>query len=121
MSAAALLGLNWITPTNVMFIRNHHPVPIFQDPNNFTVTIKIPERALAKENKSQNRKHAKEDESVQDGCRHVTYRVADLKDPNKFKQTTVVSSIQCGGNRRATMDAVKEVYRFAETVVIFTF
>lgn len=98
--------MQWITPTNMMFIRNHHPVPLFKDPDNFLITVKIPEAALRTEPQHQRLLHNKEQESVADGYKHVTYSVADLKDPQKFRQATIVSSIQCGGNRRAAMDAV---------------
>ena len=74
-----LLTDNWITPDDTWFVRNHHPVPINIDENNYKITlsgngIKAP----------------------------IELTLNDLK--TKYKPTKIVSTLQCGGNRRGEMN-----------------
>jgi hypothetical protein len=85
-----------------MFVRNHHPVPVEEcdKQDRFAVTVKIPVQTLVQRGKG-----GKDDEfPIVDGFKEVKYTVEDLK--SRFKHTTVVTSIQCGGNRRSSMDKV---------------
>ena len=74
-----LISDSWITPEHYWFKRNHHPVPqVSADTYRLTVT------GL--------------------GMNDLVLSLDDLK--SKFKKTTVVSAIQCGGNRRSEMNDV---------------
>eukprot|EP00040_Diaphanoeca_grandis_P022769 m.123014 g.123014 ORF g.123014 m.123014 type:complete len:538 (+) comp28955_c0_seq1:89-1702(+) len=70
---------NWITPNALFFIRHHHPVPVI-DPVAFRLSF-----------------HGV-------GVRPIALTMEDLKE--RFPKTTVVSTVQCGGNRRAELDAI---------------
>eukprot|EP00606_Chrysophyceae_sp_TOSAG23-5_P000285 GSChrysophyteH2.ASY1.ANO1.1605.1 assembled CDS len=79
---ANLLGEAWITPPGLWFVRNHHPVPhIDADAHTFTITGRG------------------------DKKRDVNLNLRQLKEA--YDKHTVVSSIQCGGNRRAGMNKVR--------------
>lgn len=88
-SPSPLLTDNWITPKDLWFVRNHHPMPMIDD-TDYLLTISG--RGLP---------HGHVD-------RAVTFTLADLQ--TKFNKTTVVSSIQCGGNRRGQMNKVRKTY-----------
>jgi sulfite oxidase len=88
-SPSPLLTDNWITPKDLWFVRNHHPTPMIDD-TDYLLTISG--RGLP---------HGHVD-------RAVTFTLADLQ--TKFNKTTVVSSIQCGGNRRGQMNKVRKTY-----------
>ena len=76
---STLMSDSWITPEHYWFKRNHHPVPqVTPDTYRLTVT------GL--------------------GIEDLVLSLEDLK--TKFKKTTVVSAIQCGGNRRSEMNNV---------------
>lgn len=70
---------NWLTPSTVWFIRHHHPVPVV-DSSNFRVKI----------------------EGV--GAKDVTLTLEDLR--SRFQKREVISTIQCGGNRRSELDRI---------------
>jgi len=80
-----LLTESWITPPGLFFVRNHHPVPHFD------------EAALQKYEVEVGGMGVGPNSSV--AC---TFTLDDLK--KNYKKKTVVSSIQCGGNRRAEMN-----------------
>lgn len=71
---------NWLTPNPVWFIRHHHPVPVV-DTGKFRVIVEGLE-----------------------GSKPVSLSLEDLK--RHFLKREVVSTIQCGGNRRSELDAV---------------
>jgi sulfite oxidase len=76
----SLLTDSWITPKDLWFIRNHHPVPVNQG-DNHRVTLKLaPDKT-------------------------VEYSVGELK--TKFPRRDVTTTIQCGGNRRSEMNRKK--------------
>eukprot|EP01034_Spumella_vulgaris_P021989 gene21989-28076_t len=77
---------SWITPKEAWFVRNHHPVA-HVDEKDFKVTLNLGTAAS----------------NNVDGLDKSTFTLTDLK--SKFKQHTIVSAIQCGGNRRADMSA----------------
>jgi len=78
----SLLGASWITPSGLWFVRNHHPVPhIAADEHRMTISGRA------------------------DGKRDFTLNVAQLKEA--YPKHSIVSSVQCGGNRRAGMNEVK--------------
>lgn len=77
----SMLAFAWITPNDLWFIRNHHPVPLI-DATAHVVTFSSSSNADIKK----------------------TYSIDDLK--TKFKKHTVVSTIQCGGNRRGEMNVI---------------
>jgi len=72
---------NWLTPNPVWFIRHHHPVPVV-DPAKYRLQI----------------------DGV--GVKPVTLTLEDLK--TRFLKREVVSTIQCGGNRRSELDKIEK-------------
>jgi len=76
-----LLTDAWITPESLWFVRNHHPVPkVDTDTYRLTVT------GLGTDGKK----------------KEISFTLDDLK--TKFKKHEVITSIQCGGNRRKEMN-----------------
>jgi len=78
---ATLLVENMITPIELWYVRHHHPVPVV-DPETFRLEIGgtgIPEISLTLE---------------------------EIK--TLFKKHTIVTTMQCAGNRRKQLDAVKK-------------
>mmetsp|Transcript_16212 Transcript_16212/g.43676 ORF Transcript_16212/g.43676 Transcript_16212/m.43676 type:complete len:678 (+) Transcript_16212:69-2102(+) len=72
---------NWLTPNPVWFIRHHHPVPIV-DPSKYRLTIEG------------------------EGAKQVTLTLEDIK--SRFLKREVVTTIQCGGNRRSELDKIEK-------------
>lgn len=79
---AALLGDSWITPNDLWFVRNHHPVPVI-DASKHTLTLHSPVSG-----------------------KDISFSVEDLK--SKFSAVKVISSLQCGGNRRREMSDLEK-------------
>lgn len=77
-----LLGENYITPTDIFFVRNHLPVPHLNE--------KDYKLELSGEN-----------------MKKVTFSLNDLK--TKFKKHTITATMQCAGNRRSEMNQIKQV------------
>jgi sulfite oxidase len=71
---------SWLTPNPVWFIRHHHPVPVI-DAGKYRLQIS----GFAKP---------------------INLTLEDLK--SRFLKKEVVSTIQCGGNRRSEMDKVEK-------------
>jgi sulfite oxidase len=80
-----LIGEQWITPVDLWFVRNHHPVPAISE-HSYRLKLKMALR---------------EDRFGTNVVK--TLALADLK---KFQKHTIVSSVQCGGNRRSEMDKI---------------
>lgn len=72
---------SWVTPNPVWFIRHHHPVPIIE-PNQFKVHVDG------------------------HGAKDLSLTLEDLK--TRFLKREVVTTIQCGGNRRSELDKVEK-------------
>jgi len=77
----ALMMDSWVTPNPIFFIRHHHPVPVI-DHDEFRLVIEG------------------------EGAKHVSLTIDDLR--NHFLKREVVSTIQCGGNRRSDLDKVQK-------------
>ena len=77
----AVLGDSYLTPQDLMYVRSHFPVPDI-DPQTYQLEV----------------------EGL--GCQPLTLSLADLK---KFPKTTVVATLQCGGNRRLEMKSRKNL------------
>jgi sulfite oxidase len=78
-----LLTDSWITPVDLWFIRNHHPVPSI-NASTYSLSVTIPGQIKGGETVTKK------------------YSLDEMK--SKFKPHTVVASIQCGGNRRSEMN-----------------
>ena len=76
-----LLSDSWITSDSLWFVRNHHPVPNV-DINSYRLTIS----GLGIDGKD----------------KKLSFTLDDLK--TKFTKHEVITSIQCGGNRRQEMN-----------------
>jgi sulfite oxidase len=86
---------NYITPNELWYCRHHHPVPVV-DPSTFKLAIK---------NQTNSKK---EDTSSGDGSKMLFNNMKDLslKDiKNNYKKAIVTATMQCGGNRRGTLNA----------------
>ena len=91
-----LLTHSYLTPNDIFFIRNHHPVPCelaqagYQvDEDQYAVTVQIT--------------------GSQDGSRppsEVRLSLAELK--SRFPRREVVASLQCGGNRREELSDLEQ-------------
>ena len=79
----SLLGDSMITPNSLFYVRNHLPVPDV-DPKSYALEV-----------------------NVEKGGKPLKLTLEDLK--TKFKQHTVTVAIQCAGNRRDEMNAIKKV------------
>ena len=77
----SILGDSFITPQDLMFVRSHLPVPEV-DPEKYTLEV----------------------EGV--GCKPTTFTLEDIK---KFPKATIVTAVQCGGNRRLEMKSRKNL------------
>lgn len=84
-----ILTDSWITPSDAWFVRNHHPCPALKvDEQEYKIRITgIPTTDKSDDPNSKQQK---------------TFTLHDLK--NKFKKHTVISTLQCGGNRRDEMN-----------------
>ena len=78
----ALLADEFLTPNELFFVRNHLPVPTV-DPETYFLEVVAPGREA------------------------VRFTLNDLK--TKFPKHKVVATLQCAGNRRSEMTAVKPV------------
>jgi len=78
-----LLADNFITPNDMFYVRNHLPVPEV-DPDTYELEIEIEGRSEP-----------------------VVLSLEDIK--SKFAKVSVTSAIQCAGNRRSEMNAVKSL------------
>ena len=86
---------NYITPNELWYCRHHHPVPVV-DPSTFKLQIK---------NQTNSKKG---DTSSGDGSKMLFNNMKDLslKDiKNNYKKAIVTATMQCGGNRRGTLNA----------------
>lgn len=72
---------NWITPNDLWFIRQHHPVPVI-DPSKYRVTV----------------------EGL--GMKALCLDLEDLR--TRFLPYEVTATIQCGGNRRSEFNKLEE-------------
>lgn len=83
----SLLTDSWITPKEMWFVRNHHPVPTFAPSPTIDKEYKvtITGRGLPK------------------GTSERVFTLEEIK--NLFKKHTIAVSIQCGGNRRGEMNS----------------
>jgi len=82
-----LLQHSWITPNEIFFIRNHHPVPIV-DAENFNLTFAT----------SPDSNTSSSDIKIKD------VSLGELQ--GLFPKREVVATIQCGGNRRKEMNTI---------------
>jgi len=79
-SPAALMADSWITPNELFFIRNHHPVPKI-DGADFRLEVS----GL--------------------GVKETAFTLAELM---ALPKTEVTATLQCGGNRRGGLDEVRK-------------
>lgn len=79
-----LIAENYLTPNQLFFKRNHLPVPVV-DPSKYQLCIQ-----------SRN-------------GRKLSLSLQDLK--RKFSKHEVIATLQCAGNRRAEMNAIKNTNR----------
>jgi sulfite oxidase len=79
----SLLVATQLTPNDVFYVRNHLPVPVI-DPDTYRLEV-----------------------CGLDGLPVASYTLQDLKE--KFEKHTVAATVQCAGNRRDEMSAVKKV------------
>ena len=88
---AELLMTSFITPNDLFFVRNHLPVPQLDEKDVDAYRLKISGKGLVGD----------------DGNGVVELSLEDLK--SQFKHYSVVTTVQCAGNRRSEMSNVKQV------------
>lgn len=117
-SPLSLATDSWTTPNDLFFVRNHHPVENLSD-KNYYIKISI-------DNKIKN------DQNVQkilkfNQIKHQDNKNIQLENPKspsfdenslllisqeelkkKFREHSVVSTVQCGGNRRQALSNIKK-------------
>lgn len=79
----SLLRHSYLTPNDLFFVRNHLPVPVI-DPKKYQLTV-----------------------TKVGSTKQVNLSLEDLK--RKFNKKSVVSIVQCAGNRRSEMVTIKPV------------
>eukprot|EP01039_Chlorochromonas_danica_P000025 gene25-28_t len=94
-----LLTDNWITPVDLWFVRNHHPVPQV-DPQTFRLDVVWASDLLGKERRPGSASDETESEPL------LSLSLDELK--GKFKPFSVASCVQCGGNRRMEMSTLEK-------------
>jgi sulfite oxidase len=78
----AMLTESYYTPNDIFYVRNHHPVPdIKGSDDDITVDFKI-------------------------GGKTYTLTLDEIK--TKIRKTTITATLQCSGNRRSGMNAIKK-------------
>ncbi len=77
-----VLTSQFYTPNDLFYVRNHLPVPKRVDPNQYNLEV------------------------GREGLKSVDLTLQEIK---KFPEYTISVAIQCGGNRRSQMSAVKPV------------
>ena len=77
-----ILTSQFYTPNDLFYVRNHLPVPERVDPNHYKLEV------------------------GREGLKSINLTLKDLK---QFPEYTISVAIQCGGNRRSQMSAVKPV------------
>jgi cytochrome b involved in lipid metabolism len=93
---ASLLTDNWVTPVDLWFVRNHHPVVNVPDSKGYSLSVSRESSVV---------KAGAETTASRNNDIVLNLSVEDVK--TKFKPYTVVSTVQCGGNRRAEMSAIE--------------
>jgi len=81
---------HYITPSQLYYVRHHHPVPDL-DPSTFRLSINV--------------------DNDDDVDRTVNFKLDELK--KWFPKTKVVATMQCGGNRRHDFNRVAKTQGFA--------
>lgn len=81
----SILGDAFLTPTELFYVRNHLPVPAPTTPEEHTITV--------------------EGEGI---AEPLVLSAAELR--SRFPQAEVTAALQCGGNRRREMSAVRKVH-----------
>jgi sulfite oxidase len=80
---SVILSSSFITPTDLFFVRNHLPVPLISNGEEFMIEI------------------------TGEGIRPLKLSVQELK--SLFARTSVVSTLQCAGNRRFELHEIKPI------------
>ena len=77
-----LLGSDWITPTELFYVRHHHPVPVLDEPEDYRLEV------------------------TGQGCNvKLSLSLEDLR--RLFVKNTVVVTTQCAGNRREGLNQLE--------------
>jgi len=84
---ANILTESYLTPDDLFFVRNHHPTPLIDEDKHMVNFTGLP---------------SARDPILTEG---INLSITDIK--TKYKKHNIVSSIQCGGNRRAEMNVIE--------------
>jgi hypothetical protein len=108
LSISTCAAITWITPNELWFVRNHHPVPVLSSTEDYRLTIATRAAAGAAAGAAGPGSSPGGDSGAKDAEDETTLTLTleDLK--TKFPKRTVTASIQCGGNRRGGLDAVRK-------------
>lgn len=95
---------NWVTPVDLWFVRNHHPVPQLQDPNTYKLAISFLKPRQSSATSTPSTSSSTSSDGKNDTKVLHEYTLPQLQ---AFQEYSVVSSVQCGGNRRSEMNVVE--------------
>ena len=93
---------DWVTPTELWFVRNHHPVVHVPDVSKFNVQVQF-DRSVAPPATTSTTVTTSNDKDTKTPVVTLQLSVEELK--TKFAAVEVVATLQCGGNRRLEMSA----------------
>lgn len=92
-----LLSNSFLTPIDIFYIRNHLPVPLLDEIGQYKFTIELEKECEEKDEKG-NKKYE-----------YTILGSFTLQDVLKHKEVSIVSTMQCAGNRRSDMHKSKPV------------
>jgi len=82
----------WVTPIDLWFARNHHPIVVHLNDSNYQLEVEWDDCVLPSIYSD-----------TKPSC-SISLSLNDLK--THFKPYTIISTLQCGGNRRAEMNGI---------------
>jgi sulfite oxidase len=97
-----LITNSYITPTELFYIRHHHPVPLLMDKELKEFEIEVDVSAFEDYlSKMKEKKESSSTTSTESKCK------LSLDDIKKLPKVEVTTTLQCSGNRRGDMNSVK--------------
>jgi cytochrome b involved in lipid metabolism len=94
-----VLNQNYLTPNELFYIRNHHPVPYLTEKQlrNFRLQIDLSSTGKINENKDSVSDTTSSESNVSKNSTVISFTLDEIKEMPK---TEVIVTLQCSGNRR---------------------
>jgi len=93
---------DWVTPVDLWFVRNHHPVVHVPDVSKFDLKVQFESATAAIKTTCNDAKSQEEKNAIT----ALDLSVEDIK--TKFTPIEVTATLQCGGNRRLEMSTLEK-------------